>query len=87
LADEQPLADLTEREVRLEVRKQPELGRAEGIARGLPLPTRGKESTKLRHLIDEGAEVRSMQQDVVDLTQEVTSGRMLASHHVHLGEL
>ena len=73
--------------MRLEVRQQPELRRAEGPAGGLALPTRDEESTKLGNPIAEGAEIRSPEQNVVDLTQEVTRGRMVASYQVHLGEL
>jgi hypothetical protein len=41
----------------------------------------------LRHLVDEDAKSRPVEQNVVDLTHEVTSGRVVGHGPVHLGKV
>lgn len=48
---------------------------------------RGQQRAKGRDLVDQAAQVRSMGQDVIDLGQKMTCGRLLGQGDVHLAEL
>ena len=73
--DEQPFADLADREMGLQVREKSKLGRSEGrSAGGSRLGARGDDLAKLRDLVDERPQLRAVEQDVVDLTQQVPGG-------------
>ena len=70
--------DLAEREVGLQVGEQPKLRRGQGRPAGrCRLRARGEDRAEFRYFVDEGAESRPVEQDVVDLPQQVTCGRLV----------
>jgi hypothetical protein len=76
------------REMSLEVGQQPKLCRGQGRrAPARTLRASGEECAQRGDLVDESAKSWSIEQDVVDLTQQVTSGRDVPPCQVHLGEL
>ncbi len=84
--DEQPLADLADRQVRLQVRQQPQLGRGERRSARRPRPAALDVTISRNSDTSSTSTPRSgrWQQDVVDLAQQVAGGRVVAARQYTL---
>ena len=72
----------------LQVWKQPQLRRRQWRPAGRSqLGARRDELVERRDLVDQGAEGGPVEQDVVNLTQQVTGRRLFGDGPVHLGQV
>jgi hypothetical protein len=86
--DEQPLSDLADREVRLQEGEQAKLRGAQGCTAGCSRRrAQGRGLAELVDLVDQGAEVGAVYQDVVDLLQQMPGGGRVAVGAVGLGQV
>ena len=85
---EQPLRDLAEGEMGLQVGEKPKLRRAEGRRAGqVHLRSLGEKRAEFRYVVEEGSKGWPAEQNLVDLSQQMVCGRLVGEGGVHHGQL